>query len=845
MAGGGHGALGATRPPESRIDAEVVSEISRAGAADIVIQIKRTEPLIPFAPFEQPLRGKDLAEARRIQKLIARDTGNEPYFGGFSLLARVRGNTMALLANEMVVDRIRLSRNNAPMTSLTNAIALSAASPALFSPSLGSGDEVMIIEGSFDPEHPALVGSRIVEHCFGVGTSTSQIRCDLGIGTALERHGAGAARMSLPSSNVPPIMNAQFHGMSVSSIVAAVNTPFESGFAPQAVLHLANVSGNIASGWRPILDPSPGYWASQLPDSTILKALTWAIAYKTTPAGARLRAINLSLGRYPSGSEMDCSSFGNFAEYSNRFATLRAKGVLVSVAAGNEAGAARHFPACIQNAFAVTMSCNVNSGCPSGQMQLAPGTTLSTVAAERPKVAAPSAPVSAATTLFDAAGVRNHVTGWFGGTSGAAPMVAGCAALVGARFAAEGRVFDLDTFTSALQLAPAVATRPGAPYSVPLLNCYQAYQKMVLGGATINPNNHRLTGTYFDFSASGQGFVFEVNPVQGTLTGGWFSSKTPVNFYAGQGQHWLSLNRIGLEGPQMHTVVMDILAQRFSNRRPLFNTPNGAASGVHSSYRVGTARLTFRSCDSAQFSYQFDGPVPPATQAFPQALQGTIALQRLGVSFGCATNPKVQEGLPETPAISTWMPSTVSGIWGRGVQVNGNWEFDPNYSGQGLMIDSGPSASPYMFGGWYTYAGAFDTIGDPSSIIGNLEYLERYRWLTFVASPDSIPGTGILNPTGEPHEYTADLSITAGGTFVLPMPEVIPYVVGQVKVKFHSCRRATFNYSFANQWPPLSGGRGFDGITGFPFPSVPSTWTTGSFEIIRVLADPVSGCTLP
>jgi len=217
--------------PESRIGAEVLSETSRAGADDISIQIKRTEPLSPFAPFEQPLRGKDLTEALRIQRLIARETGSEPYFGGFSILTRVRASTATLLDKETVVDRVRLSKSNARMTTLTNAVALSGASPALFSPSLGAGDEVMIIEGSFDPSHPALAANRIVEHCFGVAGSSSLVQCTVGTGNAGDRHGVGAAKMSdlVPRQNLQPPQpletSADFHGIKVSSIVGAVNAP--------------------------------------------------------------------------------------------------------------------------------------------------------------------------------------------------------------------------------------------------------------------------------------------------------------------------------------------------------------------------------------------------------------------------------------------------------------------------------------------------------------------------------------------------------------------------------------------------------------------------------------------
>ncbi len=108
--------------------------------------------------------------------------------------------------------------------------------------------------------------------------------------------------------------------------------------------------------------------------------------------------------------------------------------------------------------------------------------------------------------------------------------------------------------------------------------------------------------------------------------------------------------------------------------------------------------------------------------------------------------------------------------------LSGGW-FEPETSGQGLMIDiqdsgaRGAGSSPYFFAGWFTYT---DTVGG----------VEQQAWYT-------------LEGVGEPGRRGFDLEILrpTTGQFESGAP-VAPQRLGVASIVFSSCTQATLDYAF-------------------------------------------------
>lgn len=137
-------------------------------------------------------------------------------------------------------------------------------------------------------------------------------------------------------------------------------------------------------------------------------------------------------------------------------------------------------------------------------------------------------------------------------------------------------------------------------------------------GATI-PLNYGHTGSWYEPMTVGQGFLMEVVPDSNTFVVSWFtysgSPDVPPVPSVDSEQRWYFAQGEFAEGD--HVVTLDVLR------------PQGgrfAVSGASGFPSVGSAQLSFDSCDSGMLSYSFN----------ESGVSGEIALTRLFADGICA-----------------------------------------------------------------------------------------------------------------------------------------------------------------------------------------------------------------
>jgi len=858
---------------------------------------------MPFASRSQPLRGKDRELALALVKQLEQQRPTDPpFFDGFVIHARIDRRGLEIAERTIEVDRVRI---NKPMQALflDQARAISGVAPFHNSmpPYLGSGEEIMIIDAGFDPTNPVLQRVGLIELC--APSSQSKCRNTQGVLDDILVVGPGSSAATPPPTGLgvqPAATTAIYHGTAVASIAAGLGgQPFPNGqqsilgFAPSATLILANVQGHQPTNAAPNSSANgswqrqfgewrPNYWGD-----AIIKALEWAntrAAQQIAAGGLRLRTVNMSFGTVYS-SFNSCSSRSDFNTIQGLLAELVAKGVVPVAGSGNEPSGTHSFPSCTGQTFTAGASCNTifsYPNCQNGQFSIAPFVTLGPQG-QYPQAVAPGSTVTTTTSSFTAANQPlTHFNGLFDGTSSAAPMLSACMGLIANRLVATGNaaLWNYPRILAALTvsntaggqaIARATATKDSLPARpITLLDCNQGYVSLTTQNTAIDPSRFGLTGTYFSYSTQGQGFVFEVAPpvppnTPSKIYGGWFSYKNDVLLQPGQGQHWYGISE---EGDRTGFVVpIGIYEQRFSNQ-PAFNSPN---IGTHQPTKIGSGTLTFRSCEFAELYFQRS--VGVSADSLPQA-SGTIVLQRLGASPECANNTQEQEYIDQTLSQSvtpTALPFALTGVWGRATATG---EFDPAFSGQGLMLEvfNGAITSEQPLSiGWYTYNGvngAYNAqcpggtvcpppVGEGPAANGvPALYSNRYRWLT--VQPWTPSKTTFPLPVSSARDWSGGIYITAGGLFNAGSPSPNTKQVGKFRIRFLKdaanpqveCNQAEVRYEFYASYNESSTDvRGFSYLTGlfsgFPTiqPPIPP-FQTGDFRIKRIFPAR-SGCQLP
>jgi hypothetical protein len=255
-------------------------------------------------------------------------------------------------------------------------------------------------------------------------------------------------------------------------------------------------------------------------------------------------------------------------------------------------------------------------------------------------------------------------------------------------------------------------------------------------GPALDPNQHGLTGSWYEPATSGQGFEVEVfanqsGPGSGSIFVSWFTYDSTAG--GAERQRWYTL--AGAVATGQSSIALTI----YQNTGGNFN-----ALPITNAQVVGTATLRFSSCTAAQLAYAFtDG----------SGRSGTIDLTRLTQNITCSA--------------TSARPTNAD------VALSGNW-YDPATSGQGLTIDVNPGSGT-VFAAWYTYA----PNGAGAGAAGQ-------RWYT--AQPMGFtPGTRSIPVT---------LYQTTGGVFDQPAPAPQTVPVGSGTLAFQSCTAATLAYSF-------------------------------------------------
>src|SRR5690348_1619717 len=142
----------------------------------------------------------------------------------------------------------------------------------------------------------------------------------------------------------------------------------------------------------------------------------------------------------------------------------------------------------------------------------------------------------------------------------------------------------------------------------------------VVGAAPAQNGDFALSGNWFDPATSGQGFVFEVNPLSPIVFFAWYTYAPSGQAAGASGQRWYTGQ--GTFTPGMRTVALTL----GETTGGVFDQPTPAGQKT---VAVGTARVTFTSCTSAQLQYAF-------TCGSSAGRSGTINLARVGpVPPGC------------------------------------------------------------------------------------------------------------------------------------------------------------------------------------------------------------------
>ena len=255
--------------------------------------------------------------------------------------------------------------------------------------------------------------------------------------------------------------------------------------------------------------------------------------------------------------------------------------------------------------------------------------------------------------------------------------------------------------------------------------------------ASVNLDQHGLSGAWYNPATSGQGLVLEVGrDAHGTGVGELFGG-------------WFTYDASGAGSPRWYSIQGPVNANAPSATLPIYLTQGGRFDAAQSptTTPVGQATLAFSDCTHGTLGYTFsDG----------SGRNGSIPLTRLTSNPACT-----QTGDSSTSASS----SALSGAW-----------YTPTTSGQGFVFDLSPVQS-VLFGAWYTFA---PNAASSAGAAGQ-------RWYTLQA------------PLGADAQSTTNIGIYAssGGVFDNPA-SVHTAQVGSATLQFHGCTTATLTYHFSS-----------------------------------------------
>lgn len=366
-----------------------------------------------------------------LDTLPADDTRLERRFATVPAVALTVGtDALAKLASSRLTGRIDLDEGGtgglieSQPLALTNAVASMGYS--------GAGSKIAIIDSGVRLDHQSFTGRIASEACFCTGCCPNGGNTQFGPGSGAHSHA---------------------HGTNVAGIAAggAGVAGVPAGVAPSARIVSIRV-----------LDNNNSFCCA----SDIIAAMDWLRVNHPDTTIA-----NLSLGtstRFPG----HCDNATAFTQaMSTAVNGLRGQGTLVSVSSGNNGSSVdMQAPACVENALSVAAVWDANLGAQSylgcAEANTAPDqvtcfSNLSTTT----DLLAPGAYLTAAGIASPSSSIT------FGGTSMAAPMAAGCAALLHEAFGP----LPPATIQAALTASPTRLSRPTPAQAYPRLDCLDAF----------------------------------------------------------------------------------------------------------------------------------------------------------------------------------------------------------------------------------------------------------------------------------------------------------------------------------------------------------------------------------
>jgi hypothetical protein len=174
---------------------------------------------------------------------------------------------------------------------------------------------------------------------------------------------------------------------------------------------------------------------------------------------------------------------------------------------------------------------------------------------------------------------------------------------------------------------------------------------------------YRLSGSWFDPATSGQGLVFDFNPVAGLLFAGWYTFAPNGQQIGGPAsQRWYVLQAPYAPGATSVSGIPIALATG-----GVFDDPAPAQTRV-----VGAASLLVRSCSEMTLSYAFDANTN-------QGASGSIDLTRAGPApAGCSVAPPAPDPQYRVSAASPFAAGC-DGVAANGI-VYGDAEVEPSFA---------------------------------------------------------------------------------------------------------------------------------------------------------------------
>ncbi|WP_433366258.1 S8 family peptidase [Streptosporangium sp. CA-115845] len=244
------------------------------------------------------------------------------------------GESLAKLAEDPRVRSIRRDRTYSPaalgsLGSLAASLQVIGADKAHAAGTKGAGQTIAIIDTGIDADHPDFGGKVVEQACFSATDEGAQSLCPNG-----QTSDPGSADAETPAC-VHEQVNLCDHGTHVAGIAHAV--------APDADIVAIQVFSRFND-----CDEAGGACLSAF-ESTILLALEHVAKLKE--GGRNVAAVNLSLG----GGlyESACDAEPEVASLKSRIDDLRARGVAVVAAAGNEGVVGAGAPGCLSGAVTV------------------------------------------------------------------------------------------------------------------------------------------------------------------------------------------------------------------------------------------------------------------------------------------------------------------------------------------------------------------------------------------------------------------------------------------------------------------------------------------------------------